>query len=68
MLSLMSPALSIRVPPLMFLLHLWLTLSLSYVSLMFLMLFCLFLTRLYRPLCLFLSLPLWFQTTQESLN
>jgi hypothetical protein len=64
MLSLMSPVLSIRVPPLMLLLHLWLILYLSYFSLMLLLLLCPFLARLYRPLCLPLSFLPWFQTTQ----
>jgi hypothetical protein len=62
MLSLMSLVLSIRVPPLMLLLHLWLILCLSYFFLVLLLL-CLFLARFYRPLCLPLSLLLWFQTT-----
>jgi hypothetical protein len=47
MLSLRSPILSIRIPPLMLLL-----------------LLCLFLARLYRPLCLPLSLLLCFRTTR----
>jgi hypothetical protein len=54
----MSPILSIRVPPLMLLLHLWLTLCLAYFSLKLLLLLCLFLTQLYRPLCLPLGLLL----------
>jgi hypothetical protein len=64
MLSLMILVLSIHVPPLILLLHLWLTLSLSYFSLMILPLLCPFLARLYRHLCLPLSLLLWFQTIQ----
>jgi hypothetical protein len=59
-LSLMSPVLSIHVPPLMLLLHLWLTICLSYFSLMLLLLLCLFLAQLCRPLCLPLSLLQWF--------
>jgi hypothetical protein len=41
----------------------WLILYLSYFFLMLLLLLCLFLTRLYRHLCLPLSLLLWLQTT-----
>jgi hypothetical protein len=58
MLSLMSPVFSIRIPPLMPLMHLWLTLCLTYFSLMLLLILYLFLARLYRPLCLPLSLLL----------
>jgi hypothetical protein len=50
MLSLMSPVLSIRIPPLMLLLHLWLTLCLCYLFPMPLLFLCLFFARLYRPL------------------
>jgi hypothetical protein len=64
MLSLMSLILSIRVPPLMLLMHLWLILYLSYFSLMLLLLLCPFLAQLYRPLCFPLSLLLWFRTTR----
>jgi hypothetical protein len=46
-LSLMSPVLSIYVPSLMLLLHLWLILYPSYFFLMLLLLLCPFLTRLY---------------------
>jgi hypothetical protein len=68
MLSLMSHVLFICVPPLMLLMHLWLTICLFYFSLMLLLLLCLFLAWLYRLVCLALSLLLLFRTTWWSLQ
>jgi hypothetical protein len=51
-------------PPLMLVLPLWLILCLSYFFLMLLLLICLFPIRLYRHMCLPLSLLLWFRTTR----
>jgi hypothetical protein len=66
MLCLMSLVLSICVPPLMLLMHLWLTLFLSYSFLMLLLLLCLFLTQLYHPMCLPLSLSYGFKLHNEA--